>query len=553
MSNNSNFLKLKIKSLANNNIKNTGEKSNNYIISNKFKEESKDNKLNLSINTLKDSLTCLEDFKNSFYKNKNTIKMNETNYLKYNPNKNLKKIADYSSICTKRTISTENNLKEDKLYTNNKFKAINSLNKNKNENQIIKILLSKINIVQIKELKKIYEQLMEIFNDIKNISSNDESSQNNNDYINKLKILSSYYIRIFLSENIEYFTKLFYDSIEINAFILYQIYLFLNLIYLKEIKLSEYLLLSYRTIILYSSQNFDNILKIILDIKLLKEERIKNNILILNKIIVSILKTLTNIPSNSQIVYYINPIKYNNEINNDDLDLEKKINNRISGIKNILRLLKENKDLNEKLFQIEMKEINLNKEVIAKNSEIEEKIKYQNGKTNEKILPNLDINKYKYSVVLELDETLVHYCEEDNNFFVKVRNGCEDFLDFIHNFCEIIIFSTSGIEYSNIVIDNLNKNSCLIDNRIYKENHKDIDLSKINRDLNKTFFICHEENFFNVPKENIIKLTEFDGDENDKEFLKLLEEFEIIENKTINDIRDIIPKIQSKVENGVNE
>ena len=260
-------------------------------------------------------------------------------------------------------------------------------------------------------------------------------------------------------------------------------------------------------------------------------------------------------------MYYITPLNENNIIKKD----KDQIDNRKVGINNLLILLKENNKLNEKLLEVEMKEIKLEeKDKNGENSEKKEKMdnsekketikEVENGgddnKNVETILPEIDIDKYKYYVIIELDETLVHYCEEDNNYFVKVRYGTEDFLEYIHKFCEVIIVSTSEIEYSEIVINSLDKNKGLINNRIYSHNYKDLDLSKINRNISKTIFICHEDNFLNAPKSNVIKLKEFDGDENDKELMKMNEEFKNIENIEIDDIRNIINKIQNIFLNG---
>ena len=569
---NNNILKLKIESIAKTLIKKSEETKTNFLTTNKFPEESKQNNLNLSTNTLKDSLSCLEDFKNNFYKDVN-IKKIQTNYYKKNSNiNNIYKYNNYSSICSKGTLSSDdlNNINSiNNLYKKDKIQSVNiklnnlKNNENEDEKKIRNILLNKINIEELKGLKKIYEQMINIFNNVKN---EDKIIKNNSDetddYINKLKILSFHYIKALLSENIEYVTKLFYDSIEMNKFILYQIYLFLSIIYLKENKLNEYLLLSYKTILLYSSKNFDNIFDIIIDFTLFYDEKKNQNIISLNKIIISILKTLTDVPSNHQIMYYIMPVQNTIEISGDynNLDIEQIINKRISGINNLLILLKENKDLSEKLHQLEVDEIKLAElynnmentyeieEVINKNGEM---IETENN--IEKILPEIDEKKYKYIVILELDETLVHYCEEKDNYFVIVRYGCENFIEYINNFCEVIVVSTSGIEYSDIIIDNLDKNKSLINNRIYNDNFKDLDLSKINRDMNKTFFICHEYNFLNAPKSNIIKLKEFDGDEKDKEFVKLHEEFKKIENEKIDDVKTIITEIQNNIEKEVIE
>ena len=165
--------------------------------------------------------------------------------------------------------------------------------------------------------------------------------------------------------------------------------------------------------------------------------------------------------------------------------------------------------------------------------------------SNQKILPEFDTKKYKLSVFIELDETLVHYCEEGDNYFVRVRLGSENFLEFIKTFCELIIVTTSSKEYSDIIIDNLNKKGDVIKHRIYVEDNILLDLSKINRDMNKCIFISHEPNFMKEPEDNSIVLKGFYGDENDKEFIKLEKEFKKIEKEDIKDIRNFIKDIKN--------
>ena len=566
-----NLIKEKIESIAKKFVKKKEDETSEYL--NKFKKDSIDNDLTLSKITLKDSLSCLEEFKNSFTK-ENNIKKFQTNFYNNNNSKiTAYKSKYYSSICTKKTISSENN-----ENLNNLFKNENCDNKNINdESKIISILLGRINFDIIKDLKNIYEKLLLLFNEIKYISNKNNSKKNenggiinnnNNNFMNQSKILSFHYVKILLSDNMENITKIFYNSIEINKFLLYQIYLFISIIYLDEEKLNEYLLLSYKTILLYSSQNFENINKILMDFSQFYEnKKISKKISILNKIIISILKTLTKIiPSNSDIMYYISPVK-DIEIN---INEDNAIDQRISGINNLLTLLKANKDLNQKLIDIEMKEIQLmesnynndngikENNTISENNKNEENItggseaeyEDENNTSNIKtvlILPDMDINEFKYTVLFQLDETLVHYCEENDNYFVKVRFGSENLIEYMHNFCEIIIVSTSGIEYSDIIVNNLNKNRGLISHRIYSEEYENIDLSEINRDKNTMFVICSDEDFLNAPKENIIKLKEFNGDEKDKEFVKLLNEFKNIENLEIKDVRNIIPNIKSNI------
>ena len=242
------------------------------------------------------------------------------------------------------------------------------------------------------------------------------------------------------------------------------------------------------------------------------------------------LKTLTNVPSNAHIMYYISPER-NNSIKTIE-NSKDNIDEKESGINKLLFLLKSNKDLNEKMNIIEMEE-----------KKILEKIE----SSNQKILPEFDSEKYKFSIFIELDETLVHYCEEGENYFVKVRLGSENFLEYIKTFCEIIIVSTSSKEYSDIIIDNLNKKGDVIKHRIYAEDNTLLDLSKINRDMNKCIFISHEKKFMKEPDDNTLILKGFYGDETDKEFIKLENEFKKIEKKEIKDIKTIIKEMQNNI------
>ena len=49
------------------------------------------------------------------------------------------------------------------------------------------------------------------------------------------------------------------------------------------------------------------------------------------------------------------------------------------------------------------------------------KILLERNKVKPPFLPPLDTKKYKYSLILDLDETLVHYIEEENRAYVQVR------------------------------------------------------------------------------------------------------------------------------------
>ena len=91
----------------------------------------------------------------------------------------------------------------------------------------------------------------------------------------------------------------------------------------------------------------------------------------------------------------------------------------------------------------------------------------------------------------------------------------------------------------------MNKDKDFIQGIIYTENFNELDLTKINRNINKCIFICHDNNFFNAPIKNIIQLREFNGDENDREFVFLQNEISKIKNiKNVTDVSYLITEMK---------
>ena len=453
-------------------------------------------------------------------------------------------------------------------------------------------ITSSINNEILNQTNLIYDELKKLFLNIQkiNISNNIVDKDNNKkDIYFKCKVLAYDYFQFLFGEEICKIITLFNYCLDIGKFIIYQVYLFLSIIYLDENKkLDNTIEISFKTIIIYSSQNYNNILNLIKNPQYISEPKSINEIKMKNKIIISILKLINpNVPTNSQIKEFINqengkkqindtlykignfPLKCLEEINNNKINRmnnknkEEKYNSL--GIINLIILLKENKELKEKLNQIKNKVLNIYDQKNNNNitSNIPNNIPNQinninsttssllNANANKLLLPKLDQNKnYKLFLIFELDETLVHFWEEKDNSYVKVRIGVEDFFDKIFDFCEITIVSTSSKEYTDIIVDNINKKKCYIQNRIYKElfdEDENFDLSLINRDKKKCIFICHEEEFFNAPKSNILQLTEFNGEENDREIIFLFKEIMKLKDIDVPDIRKILPEITNNV------
>ena len=191
----------------------------------------------------------------------------------------------------------------------------------------------------------------------------------------------------------------------------------------------------------------------------------------------------------------------------------------------------------------------------------------------EKFLPPLNIlNSNKKTLVLDLDETLIHsYFDRppprlpDISFDIFIdkkkihvdtiiRPGVNQFLENLEKFYEIIIFTASLSQYANPVLDFIDKKgSCKF--RLYREhccccinefgNNFIKDLKKLNRDLKNLIIIDNNPKSFILNKENGIPIKTWIEDLNDKELYKLEPYLIFLGNNKIDDVRFFLKNINS--------
>ena len=180
------------------------------------------------------------------------------------------------------------------------------------------------------------------------------------------------------------------------------------------------------------------------------------------------------------------------------------------------------------------------------------KILLEKNKIKEPFLPPIDNDKYIYTLVLDLDETLVHYIEEKDRHYVQVRPYAEYFISEMGKYFELVIFTSAEEEYANIVLDEIDKNK-VIAHKLYRR-HVEFndgfclkDLNKLGRDIKKVCIIDNDKNNFKLHEDNGIEIKEFLGEQDDNE-LDLLGDLlmSIIESNS-EDIRPIIKDIRSKM------
>ena len=171
--------------------------------------------------------------------------------------------------------------------------------------------------------------------------------------------------------------------------------------------------------------------------------------------------------------------------------------------------------------------------------------------------PKKKDDKRDYCLVLDLDETLVHFFEDHSEAYVKVRMGAENFISVLSQYCEIVIFTASTKYYADIVIDGLDCKD-LIDYKLYREHTYDYnginvkDLSKLGRDIKKIIIIDNiEENYVFQP-DNGLNILDFEGDENDNELQYLLNDLlEVVSTPGKNVINEL-PKIRLNMQKRYN-
>ena len=451
-------------------------------------------------------------------------------------------------------------LETDEKIPQNKINEITGDNKLENNNNDIKTENDNLLIIFhfLISIEKCYQELSKDLkgNGLKNIEY-------------KLKIACNYLNLITEEKNL--ISDFFYNNEDdINTFLIRELCLYLILLFLDNFvqKLNDNNIKEFQT-----CQNYCHINLIYLIMITIKKIDISENRLELDKNSIEF-----NDYQNCKIIVEINSNKINANKYKENFHTNNKIIKNI--LLNILNNFSEiNKDITQNIFEI----YNLSKkskyktilnEHIKNNFLINEKInniikKYHSPenkeeiKTNENIIkeeipipylsPKKKDDKRDYCLVLDLDETLVHFFEDNSEAYVKVRMGAEQFITVLSQYCEIVIFTASTQYYADIVIDGLDCKN-LIDYKLYREHTIEFngnnvkDLSKLGRDLNKVIIIDNiEENYCFQPN-NGLNIIDFEGDENDNELQFLLED--LLEVVTIpgKNIINELPKIRKNMQ-----
>eukprot|EP00792_Barthelona_sp_PAP020_P005794 TRINITY_DN2803_c0_g2_i2.p1 TRINITY_DN2803_c0_g2~~TRINITY_DN2803_c0_g2_i2.p1 ORF type:complete len:202 (+),score=58.59 TRINITY_DN2803_c0_g2_i2:411-1016(+) len=162
------------------------------------------------------------------------------------------------------------------------------------------------------------------------------------------------------------------------------------------------------------------------------------------------------------------------------------------------------------------------------------------------LLPQIKTqNSQKKTLVLDLDETLVHSSFkpqtlkadyvlpiqidfETHLIFVARRPGCFEFLEALSKHYEIVVFTASLAKYADPLLDILDIDS-VVDHRLYREscvcqNHTRYikDLSLLGRDLKDIIIVDNSPISYLFHPENAIPISSWMGDPYDTQLFEML-------------------------------
>ncbi|XP_010460753.1 PREDICTED: probable C-terminal domain small phosphatase [Camelina sativa] len=175
--------------------------------------------------------------------------------------------------------------------------------------------------------------------------------------------------------------------------------------------------------------------------------------------------------------------------------------------------------------------------------------------------PMTEHTKMKRTIILDLDETLVHSTTqipgvkydfmvmvkmemEIMPIFVVKRPGVTEFLDRLGENYKVAVFTAGLEDYASQVLDKIDKNH-VISQRLYRDSCTEVngkyakDLSLVvGEDLRSALIVDDNPSSYSLQPENGVPIKAFVDDLQDQELLKLVEFFECCDS--YEDMRDAV-------------
>ena len=165
-----------------------------------------------------------------------------------------------------------------------------------------------------------------------------------------------------------------------------------------------------------------------------------------------------------------------------------------------------------------------------------------------------DINpKFKYTLVLDIDETIIHYFFTYINGMFFVRPYVYEFLNELKQYYEIVTFTAGTKEYADNILNLVDTNDNLIKYRLYRH-HTTImgcnvfkDLMRLGRDMSKIIIIDNLKDNFKLQPNNGLFIKTWTSDINDNQLFDLEKILRDIAFYEVQDVRPVIEKINDYI------
>ncbi len=170
-------------------------------------------------------------------------------------------------------------------------------------------------------------------------------------------------------------------------------------------------------------------------------------------------------------------------------------------------------------------------------------------------LPEEIENKKKFTLVLDLDETLISFkFDEQRRGMLKMRPGLYNFLEKVGKKYEIVIFTAGTQEYADPILDRIEKNGKIFAKRLYRQHAIFMnniylkDLTRLGRDLSKIIIVDNMPQNFSLQKENGILIKNYFGQDKFDTTLKDLTPILLkIASNPNNDVRKELKKYKEEI------
>jgi CTD small phosphatase-like protein 2 len=160
----------------------------------------------------------------------------------------------------------------------------------------------------------------------------------------------------------------------------------------------------------------------------------------------------------------------------------------------------------------------------------------------------------KFTLVLDLDETLLHYMEKPEDpqeGQLHIRPGAEEFLDTLSQHYEIVIFTAAMQDYADWALEHLSNRGCIA-HRLYRQHAIPSasgfyvkDLSRIGRDLARTIIVDNIAENFQLQPENGIFIKSWFTDARDTALFELAPLLVAIAQSPVSDVRETLKLFRS--------